>query len=85
MIPGQLEDRRAEASASELVRLTQKQAEVLSEITRYHDATGEPCRASYLARRLDMSRECVRGHVAALARKGWLRSTGSPFRLRRTV
>jgi hypothetical protein len=78
-----LETRQAPAlEASSPVPLTTKQAAVLSEITRYHEATGDRCRASYLVRRLELSRSGVQAHVDALWRKGWLRSPDSPFLLR---
>jgi DNA-binding MarR family transcriptional regulator len=62
--------------------LTDRQAKVLAEIARYIEATGEPCRASYLARRLGMTRMGVMSHAFALWRKGLIRSKCSPFRLR---
>ena len=77
-----LEDRQSSVVDTQ-PSLNEKQAAVLSEIARYHEVTGEPCRASYLARRLSLSREAVRVHAAALWRKGWLCSQDSPSRLRR--
>jgi len=65
--------------------LSAQQTAVLAEISRYVEAAGEPCRASHIARRLKISRETVRTHVAALVEKGWLRSKRSPYRPRNTV
>ena len=83
MIQAQLEDRRLSVSESAPPSLTTKQAAVLSEILRYHEATGEKCRVSYLKRRFKLSRAGVQAHIDALWRKGWLRSKESPLRLRR--
>lgn len=80
---GGLEDRRITTVETAPPVLTQKQAAVLAEIIRYRAETGDQCRVSYLERRFKLSRAGVRAHIAALHRKGWLRSQESPFRLRR--
>ncbi len=59
-------------------RLTTRQATVLRVIQRYYAATGEGCAARYVARRLEVYHEAVRGHFAALYRKGWLVSETAP-------
>lgn len=79
--PDQLQNRQA---VPEVPELTERQAEILREIARHAEVTGE-ARASYVSRRLDMSRSTLRAHVEALVRKGWLRSAESPFRLRRPL
>ena len=62
---------------------TLKQAAVLTLIERFCDgAGGDPCSASYLARKLGVTRETMRTHLHALYQKGWLRSPASPARLR---
>ena len=58
--------------------LTERQATVFALVNRYVQATGEPCSASYVARRLEIRHEAVRGHFGVLYRKGWLRSETSP-------
>lgn len=58
--------------------LTDRQAEVQAIVQAVYMATGEPVSASYVARRLAIHHEAVRGHFAALCRKGWLRADTSP-------
>jgi DNA-binding MarR family transcriptional regulator len=58
--------------------LTNRQRAVFLEIVRYHEATGEGCSLSYLARRFDLARQTVHQHVVYLRRKGFLRASGSP-------
>jgi DNA-binding MarR family transcriptional regulator len=57
--------------------LTQRQHAVLAAIAQHLEATGEVPSLSYLARRFSLDWTTVREHVAALYRKGWLR-TPSP-------
>lgn len=56
--------------------LTERQAQVLDEITRYYRVSGEGPSLGYLARRIATGRHGVRCHLEALARKGWLSSPG---------
>lgn len=70
---------------SPLHELTTKQRAVLEAIDRYEQATGEPCSRHYLARRFAVDPTTLRGHLAALHRKGWLRSSHSPASLRRPL
>lgn len=65
--------------------LTTRQRHVLELIDRFEQATGEPCSASYLARRFALDTKTVRGHLSALHRKGWLRTESSPASLRRPL
>jgi predicted ArsR family transcriptional regulator len=71
-------DTVADAPPAEPVPLTDRQAEVFQVIERVYEATGEPVSASYLARRLDVHHEAIRGHLAALHRKHWLAGETSP-------
>lgn len=68
-----LENRQFDAAA-----LPVRQADVLRLIVRVHDITGEGCSATLISKRLKISRERARAHIATLYRKGWLRSPGSP-------
>jgi DNA-binding MarR family transcriptional regulator len=63
--------------------LSTKQRAIVEAIDRYEGATGEPCSASYLARRFSIDWTTVRGHLTALHRKGWLKTANSPVSLRR--
>jgi len=58
--------------------LTDRQAEVQAIVQVVYAATGEPVSARYVARRLGIYHEAVRGHFAALHRKGWLAGESSP-------
>ncbi len=58
--------------------LTDRQADVLAEIQRYHAFVGDPCTSAHIARRLKMHHETAREYFAALYRKGWLVSKTSP-------
>lgn len=51
--------------------LTDKQRAVYALAIQYYLAVGEPCSTSWLARRLDLNRNTVRDHAAAIRRKGW--------------
>lgn len=61
-----------------LHELTTQQRRTLETIRAYWEATGEPCPGSLLSRRLKLNRSTVMKHVAALHRKGWLRSSSAP-------
>lgn len=63
--------------------LTTKQRTVLMVVDRYTTATGEPCSARYLARRLNLHHSTVLEHLSVLYRKGWLRTPNAPAMLRR--
>jgi DNA-binding IclR family transcriptional regulator len=62
--------------------LTTKQRAVLEVIDAYQRATGEPCSASLLARRLRVHHSTIQGHLSALHRKGWLLTPNAPASLR---
>lgn len=66
-----------------LVQLPGRQRMVLDAIIRYHRVTGEPCPASYLARRLSIHHSSVQRHLELLHRKGWLRGANAPAMPRR--
>lgn len=70
-------------TATDQAELTGRQAEVLSVIERVYDATGEAVSASYLSRRLEVHHEAIRGHLAALYRKGRILAESSPATPRR--
>lgn len=58
--------------------LTDRQAEIMAIVQVVYQATGERVAARYVARRLEINHEAVRQHFAALHRKGWLETEGSP-------
>ena len=58
--------------------LTPKQLQVLALVDHYHDATGEAAPASYIARKLAISKQRVQEYFRGLSDLGWLRSAGSP-------
>jgi SOS-response transcriptional repressor LexA len=62
--------------------LTKRQQEILEVAVKYEHDTGQPCRAVYLSRRLEITLEGVRHHLAALHRKGWLDRPSSPLAVR---
>jgi hypothetical protein len=61
-----------------LVQLPGRQRMVLDAIVRYHRVTGEPCPASYVARRLSVHHSSIQRHFEILHRKGWLRGPNAP-------
>lgn len=62
--------------------LTTKQRRLVEMIDRYYAATGEPCSANYLARRMEAHHTTIREHLTALYRRGWLESPNAPVKLR---
>jgi Caudovirus prohead serine protease len=58
--------------------LTAQQAAIFAVVDHYHDATGEPCPGSYIARKLNITRQVVQRHLFVLHRKGWLRGPAAP-------
>jgi DNA-binding MarR family transcriptional regulator len=72
----------AESRACSCTGLTTKQRAVLEAIDAYQRATGEPCSASLLARRLRVHHSTIQGHLSALYRKGWLLTPNAPASLR---
>lgn len=58
--------------------LTARQRDVLRVIEGYCQVTGEPCSARYMARRLSVHHSTIQQHLAALHRKGWLRTPNAP-------
>lgn len=76
---------RGEPPESPLNTLTTRQRAVVEAIDAFEQATGEPCSASYLARRFSLHHTTVREHLTALYRRGWLRTPNSPVALRRRL
>jgi DNA-binding IclR family transcriptional regulator len=72
----------AGAPIDSLHTLTTRQRAIVTVIDDYTRVTGEPCPASYLARRLRLHHSSIQEHLSALHRKGWLRTPNSPIRLR---
>ena len=71
-----------ESEPDPLETLTTKQRQIIELIDAYQQTTGEPCTGNYLARRLACDPTTIRGHLAALYRKGWLKSSGTPAAIR---
>jgi hypothetical protein len=70
-------------SADRVELPTTKQRAILQMIERYAFMTGgEPCPASFVARRLNVHHSTVQDHFRALFRKGWLRTPDGPAALR---
>jgi DNA-binding MarR family transcriptional regulator len=63
--------------------LTTRQQDVLTAIARYNRVTGEPCPASYLARRFEIHHSTIQDCIYTLHQKGWLYAPNSPARARR--
>jgi hypothetical protein len=77
-------DRRAEPRggrrATDLP--TTKQRAILLIIERYAFMTGgDPCPASFVARRMNVHHSTVQEHFRALHRKGWLKTADGPAAL----
>ena len=79
-------DLRHRGSAAEpqaaLHTLSTMQRRVFDIIVQYHEATGEPCSARLIARRLTLHHSTVQDHLAALWRKGWVLTPNAPARPR---
>lgn len=58
--------------------LTLKQRRLVEAIDEYCRCTGEPCSASYLARRVGVHPSTIREHILALYRLGWVRTPNAP-------
>jgi Mn-dependent DtxR family transcriptional regulator len=71
----------AAAAVHEVPDLSPRQREVLRVIIAFRRDTGEFPSVEYLSRRLEVHHSSVQGHLAALYRKGWLR-TPTPAGLR---
>lgn len=71
--------------AAPLHTLTTKQRTLLIIIEQYVRATGEPCSARYLARRLSVHHSTIQMHLCALHRKGWLLTPNAPAKPSRAV
>lgn len=71
--------------AEPLHTLTTKQRAMLILIDQHERGTGEPCSASWLARRLLVDRTTIRQHLEALYRKGWLRTASTPATLKHAI
>ena len=77
--PGELHTTKVDPRQVETPRtLTERQSQVYAEIVKVHDVTGEGASVRYLARRLSLHHSTIQEHLAALRRKRWLRSSGSP-------
>lgn len=61
--------------------LTLKQRRLVEAIDEHCRFTGEPCSASYLARRVGVDSSTIREHLAALYRRGWVRTPNAPATL----
>jgi LexA DNA binding domain len=64
--------------------LPTQQRRVLETIREYQRATGEPCPARFLGRRLNLHHTTILVHIGALHRKGWLRTPHAPAWLKRS-
>jgi len=58
--------------------LTPRQREVFAAVHHYHSAIGEPAPASFVAKKLSITKQRVQAYFQALNDLGWLRSAGSP-------
>jgi hypothetical protein len=58
--------------------LTPQQRAVFATVHHYHEAVGEPAPASYVARKLAITRQRVQEYFRVLSELGWLRSAGTP-------
>lgn len=58
--------------------LTGRQRAVLDFVRAYCRATGEPCPATIIARRMALHHSTVQEHLYALHRKGFLRAPNAP-------
>jgi len=58
--------------------LSRQQAAVFATIDHYHEAVGEPCPGTYIARKLNIAKQVVARHLESLHRKGWLRGPSAP-------
>jgi Mn-dependent DtxR family transcriptional regulator len=63
--------------------LTTRQRAVVEAIESIEAATGEPCAARQLARRLRLDESTIREHLHRLYRQGWLKTPNAPCSLRR--
>ena len=83
---GVLLERRA-ANRDPEHTLSTKQRLVVIAIEQYIGATGEPCPARYLARRLNVHHSTIQEYLRVLFLKGWLRTPNAPASLvdRRTA
>ena len=59
------------------------QRRIVELVEQYTSATQEPCPGRYLARRLSLHHSTIQIHLAALHRKGWIRTPGAPVFLAR--
>lgn len=65
--------------------LPTKQRAIIETADAFERAAGEPCSASFLARRLRVHPSTIQEHLSALHRKGWLLTPNSPVSLRRKL
>jgi DNA-binding MarR family transcriptional regulator len=65
-----------EAPPPPLHALPTQQRRIVEIVEAFERASGEPCPARLLARRLKLHHSTVQDHLSALERKGWLRSKG---------
>jgi predicted ArsR family transcriptional regulator len=61
--------------------LTLKQRRLVEAIDQFTRATGEPCSAHYLARRIGVHHTTIREHLEALHRRGWVLTPNAPVQL----
>jgi DNA-binding IclR family transcriptional regulator len=65
--------------------LPTQQRRILEVVAGFENLINEGCSISMISRVLRIGRSTARDHVEALHRKGWLKSSGSPIRLRRRL
>lgn len=66
-----------ETATRDVDTLPLRQRQVLTAIVDYSTVVGEQPTVRGLARRLHVHHSTIQEHLEALARKGWLRSSGS--------
>lgn len=57
---------------------TAKQLAIFRAIRAYVRVTGEPCSASYLARKFALHHSTIQAHIYALFRKGYVQTASAP-------
>jgi hypothetical protein len=80
------EDRRDLETRGEfapLHALTTQQRRILLAVQAYQREWDEPCPGALLARKFRIHNSTIQKHLAALHRRGWLRSPSAPASLKR--
>lgn len=60
------------------LKLPSRQRRALDVIVQYYRATGEACPSTLIARQMEVHHSTIQDHLAALYRKGWLRTPNAP-------